>query len=279
MLVLPRAVRRASSVVAVPMFTARTLAASQHLNRLRYISYSSRLSLSPRRSQSLNNQGFTSSYDPNENGRGPIFSNKSSFGVPQFYPRDLKRRVDDYVVGQDRAKKTICSVIFNHYQNIRRRQHHETQDQRQREKLQRQRFARENRDRDLQDREGYSGSSSSNSSNSRDIHPVEGGRRSSLEPWLDPPPKLRRQWADKRMLEDEFPGHHESVLGTHRDLGRDRDRDRDRDRQIVEDQLETPSIDDLYIAEDTSAPQRVKIDKSNLLLIGPTGVGKTYILE
>lgn len=269
MLVLPRAVRRASSDV-VPMFTARTLA-SQHLARLRYISYSSRLSLSPRRTQSLNNQGFTSSYDPNENGRGPIFSNKSSFGVPHFYPRDLKRRVDDYVVGQDRAKKTICSVIFNHYQNIRRRQHHEVQDQRQREKLQRQRYSRDNRDRDLQDREGYSGSSSSN----RDIHPVEGGRRSPLEPWLDPPPKPRRQWADKRILEDEFPGHHESVMGTHRD----RDRDRDRDHDMVEDHLETTSVDDFYIPEDTNAPQRVKIDKSNLLLIGPTGVGKTYILE
>nr|CAB91482.1 related to MCX1 protein [Neurospora crassa] len=185
------------------MFAART-PASQHLARLRYISYSSRLALSPRRSQSYNNQGFSSSYDPNqENGRGPIFSNKASFGVPQFYPRDLKRRVDDYVVGQDRAKKTICSVIFNHYQNIRRRQHHEIQDQRQREKLQRQRYARDHRD--LQDREGYSGSS-------RDIHP-------------------------------------------------------------------TPSVDDFYIPEDTNAPQRVKIDKSNLLLIGPTGVGKTYILE
>lgn len=267
MLVLPRAVGRASSA-AVPMFTARSLA-SQHLARLRYISYSSRLSLSPRRTQSLNNQGFTSSYDPNENGRGPIFSNKSSFGVPHFYPRDLKRRVDDYVVGQDRAKKTICSVIFNHYQNIRRRQHHEIQDQRQREKLQRQRYARDNRSRDLQDPEGYGGSSSS-----RDIHPVEGGRRSSVEPWLDPPPKPRRQWADKRSIfEDEFPGHHESVVGTHRD------RDRDRDHHMVEDHFETSNVDDFYIPEDTNAPQRVKIDKSNLLLIGPTGVGKTYILE
>lgn len=26
-------------------------------------------------------------------------------------------------------------------------------------------------------------------------------------------------------------------------------------------------------------PDHVKIDKSNLLLVGPTGVGKTYILE
>lgn len=37
--------------------------------------------------------------------------------------------------------------------------------------------------------------------------------------------------------------------------------------------------ENFYTEEDTSMPQHVKIDKSNLLLIGPTGVGKTYILE
>lgn len=33
------------------------------------------------------------------------------------------------------------------------------------------------------------------------------------------------------------------------------------------------------VPEDPALPQHVKIDKSNLLVIGPTGVGKTYILE
>jgi len=36
---------------------------------------------------------------------------------------------------------------------------------------------------------------------------------------------------------------------------------------------------DFYIPEDLTRQQSVKIDKSNVLLIGPTGVGKTYILE
>ncbi len=39
------------------------------------------------------------------------------------------------------------------------------------------------------------------------------------------------------------------------------------------------SLDHLYTPEESTAPDLVKIDKSNLLLIGPTGVGKTYILE
>jgi ATP-dependent Clp protease ATP-binding subunit ClpX len=144
---------------------------------------------------------------------------KASFGVPQFYPRDLKKRVDDYVVGQDRAKKTICSVIFNHYQSLRRRQLHDFQDQRLREKLQRQKFTR---DRDLHERASLDGNY---------MHPVE----------------------------DDFPGHNDSVKG-------------------VGPSHQVP-IDNFYIPDDNSGPQHVKIDKSNLLLIGPTGVGKTYILE
>jgi ATP-dependent Clp protease ATP-binding subunit ClpX len=143
--------------------------------------------------------------------------NKTTFGVPNFYPRDLKKRVDEYVVGQDRAKKTICSVIFNHYQNLRRRQHHETQDQRLREKLQRQKFAR---DRELYERNGFNV-----------VHPAE----------------------------DEGSSHTES--GTPTGLG------------------PSEPVDDFYVPEDTATPQHVKIDKSNLLLLGPTGVGKTYILE
>ncbi|KAJ2971084.1 hypothetical protein NQ176_g7865 [Zarea fungicola] len=164
------------------------------------------------------NSGFTGTYDPAESGRGPMFNNKRIFGVPQFYPRDLKRRVDSYVVGQDRAKKTICSTIFNHYQNLRRRHQHEHEERNLQEKSMRQRFAR---DRELHQKR-------------REVHPVD----------------------------DEFPGHAESV------------------RELYEsDKYDTSSLDHLYIPEDKSAQEPVKIDKSNLLLIGPTGVGKTYILE
>jgi len=132
----------------------RRLSSCQSRRRL---SVTARVGTAPRRTQDFNS-GFSSSYDPNEDaGRGPMF-NKARFGVPQFYPRDLKKRLDDYVVGQDRAKKTISAVIFNHYQSIRRRGHQEDSDRSLREKLQRQKFARE---RDLHERH-------------RDPHPVEG---------------------------------------------------------------------------------------------------------
>ena len=104
------------------------------------------------------NSGFTGSYDPSiESGRGPMF-NKANFGVPQFYPRDLKKRVDDYVVGQDRAKKTICATIFNHYQNVRRRHQHQHEERNARDKVMRQKFARE---KELHQRR-------------REAHPLEG---------------------------------------------------------------------------------------------------------
>lgn len=160
---------------------------------------------------------------------------KTPAGVPQFYPRDLKKRVDEYVVGQDRAKKTIAAVVFNHYQNLRRRHFQEEEERKKQEKLMRQAIARDRNARE------------------RDPHPVEG--------WYTPGYASRQPSADGR-FGDEFPGHHESIHGTH---------------QIWEhsDQVAV----DFYVPEDTNRQPSVKIDKSNILLIGPTGVGKTYILE
>ncbi|GKT86613.1 ATP-dependent Clp protease [Colletotrichum tofieldiae] len=183
----------------------------------RTFSVSSVARITPRQTQDFNS-GFTSSYDPtSDNGR--------------VLPRDLKKRVDDYVVGQDRAKKTICSTIFNHYQGLRRRRHQEHEEKVQREKAERQRYAR---DRDILER--------------RDIHPVQGQR--------DRYSAFQRFPADDEWPQDEFPGHAESV------------------QHLGEGYGSSTGFDGSYLSEEP-----VKIDKSNLLLIGPTGVGKTYILE
>ncbi|KAK1761307.1 P-loop containing nucleoside triphosphate hydrolase protein [Echria macrotheca] len=235
--------------IARPRAVSYSIAKAAARPAARQPAYSTFLALAPRRSQYFNS-GFTTSYDPSQDaGRGPIFS-KSAFGVPQFYPRDLKRRVDDYVVGQDRAKKTICSVIFNHYQGLRRRQHHEAQDQRLREKLQRQRYAQ---DRDVQERASYGAGP---------VHSVEGGRWLLDNPAYSASKSRRQADSDRYSIEDEFPGHSELVRGTH-----------------LTPEEPSMSSDNFYVPEDAAAPQHVKIDKSNLLLLGPTGVGKTYILE
>ncbi|KAK4214017.1 ATP-dependent Clp protease [Rhypophila decipiens] len=224
------------------------LPVARHPRRSRYAAFSTSHAVAINRRPQNFDSGFSSSYDPSQDaGRGPIFA-KSTFGVPQFYPRDLKRRVDDYVVGQDRAKKTICSVIFNHYQGLRRRQHHEAQDQRLREKLQRQKYAQ---DRDLYERSGFG-------ANNGPV--VEGGRRLSGR---SPRSPSYRYWADGQFFQDELPDQSEAAQGA---------------RAFSEESFESPT-DDFYIQEERSLPKHVKIDKSNILLIGPTGVGKTYILE
>ncbi|PKS12245.1 hypothetical protein jhhlp_001545 [Lomentospora prolificans] len=183
--------------------------------RNRYLSLSACRS-SHRRSQDFSS-GFTSSYDPNQEGRGPMFKNKANYGVPEFYPRDLKKRVDDFVVGQHRAKKTICSTIFNHYQAVKRREHHEISDRNYREKLQRQRAKEQS------DEPGYDAIYQTYRHEFNDPQSTQSGRHG----------------ADNVLLENLF--------------GAD--------------------------AAEGNMPEHVKIDKSNLLLLGPTGVGKTYILE
>ncbi|KAI0156496.1 ATP-dependent Clp protease [Xylariaceae sp. FL1272] len=193
--------RASSLAIAAPKYRRQSLSTSHVLRT------------TPRRTSDFNS-GFTNTYDPNEEGRGPMF-NKSSFGVPQFYPRDLKKRVDEYVVGQDRAKKTISSVIFNHYQNVRRRHHQEEEERKRDEKLMRQAIARDRNNRE------------------RDAHPYE----------------------------DDYPGHYDSIQKMHQEWQQN-------EKKV-----------DFYVPEDENRQPAVKIDKSNILLLGPTGVGKTYILE
>lgn len=60
---------------------------------------------------------------------------------------------------------------------------------------------------------------------------------------------------------DEFPGHTDSA------------------EHLNDDHDAHDAADEHYMAEEPQSPTRVKVDKSNLLLLGPTGCGKTYILE
>lgn len=91
----------------------------------------------------------------------------------------------------------------------------------------------------------------------RDTHPVEGEAAATSRDWVSD-----RAFADA-WGKDEFPGHAESVQHLYESNAHEQQQ----------------RIDEFYIREDPSIPEPVKIDKSNLLLIGPTGVGKTYILE
>ncbi|PBP23810.1 ATP-dependent Clp protease ATP-binding subunit ClpX, partial [Diplocarpon rosae] len=129
--------------------------------------------------------GFTSSYEPGRPTEGPL-SKASNHGPPRLTPLLLKEHLDNYVVGQDKAKKVTSVAIFNHYQRIR---------------------------------------------------------------------ELRR-------LEDEEHAKAEQ-----------QSRWEQRERELTSHPVETLSHLTLPISTTTT------IEKSNLLLLGPSGVGKTYILS
>lgn len=49
----------------------------------------------------------------------PVSGKESSKGYkPLLKPEEIKAKLDEYVVGQDDAKKTLCVAVYNHYKRI-----------------------------------------------------------------------------------------------------------------------------------------------------------------
>ncbi|CAK37083.1 uncharacterized protein An01g06080 [Aspergillus niger] len=147
------------------------------------------------------NQPWTGSYEPDLPTTGPLAS-APAFGAPRVTPRTLKQYLDQFVVGQDRAKKILSVAVFNHYQRV--------------QELQR----REEENAEL------------------------------LAKWA------RREAIEHHPVEDEFPGQQQTV-NTTPEIGT----------------LPTsaqPGLDD---------SSELQLEKSNILLLGPSGVGKTLMAK
>lgn len=69
-------------------------------------------------------QPFTGSYEAGLPTSGPLGSTPA-FGAPRITPRVLKQYLDQYVVGQDRAKKVLSVAVYNHYQRVQEVQRRE----------------------------------------------------------------------------------------------------------------------------------------------------------
>lgn len=110
----------------------------------------------------------------------------------------LKQHLDQFVVGQERAKKILSVAVYNHYQRVQELQRREDEEE--------ERLARRER---------------------RERHPVE-------DQWPGQQPTIRL---------GSPPGHRE--------------------------QIQTPLHD----------PTPLTLDKSNILLLGPSGVGKTLMAK
>jgi ATP-dependent Clp protease ATP-binding subunit ClpX len=87
------------------------------------------------------NQPFTGSYEPGQPTGGPL-GDAAILGAPRLTPKVLKQHLDQFVVGQERAKKVLSVAVFNHYQRIQEIQRREEEE----EQLLQQRLRRERSD-------------------------------------------------------------------------------------------------------------------------------------
>ncbi|KAL8759970.1 MAG: hypothetical protein Q9184_003470 [Pyrenodesmia sp. 2 TL-2023] len=144
------------------------------------------------------NQPFTGTYEPGGKTSGPL-GDAPILGAPTITPKILKQHLDQFVVGQERAKKVLSVAVYNHYQRIQEAQRLEEEE----EELLQQRLRRE----------------------ARHSHP----------------------------LQDEYPGQKHAIP------------------------LHEPSstLGSLPLVD--SSP--LTLDKANVLLLGPSGVGKTLMAK
>lgn len=59
---------------------------------------------------------------------GPL-ADASMIGAPRITPKLLKQHLDQYVVGQERAKKILSVAVYNHYQRVRELQRKEEEEE------------------------------------------------------------------------------------------------------------------------------------------------------
>ena len=76
----------------------------------------------------FSNQPFTGSYEAGQPTTGPL-GEAPILGAPRHTPKVLKQHLDQFVVGQERAKKVLSVAVYNHYQRIQELQRREEEEE------------------------------------------------------------------------------------------------------------------------------------------------------
>ncbi|KAL4866068.1 hypothetical protein BDV12DRAFT_139192 [Aspergillus spectabilis] len=148
------------------------------------------------------NQPFSGVYEPGLPTAGPLGSTPA-FGAPRITPKTLKQYLDQFVVGQDRAKKILSVAVYNHYQRVQELQ-----------------------------------------------------RRQEETEELDAK-RARRESVDRHPVEDEFPGQQRTTY-------------------LSPGHIRPPPATNKPEPDESS---QLQLEKSNVLLLGPSGVGKTLMAK
>ena len=210
--------------------------------RLTYIGISAiirrRLSTTARRKDQdtyyrsdFTNQPFTGVYEPGGPTEGPL-RDASNIGAPRITPLALKEHLDQFVVGQDRAKKTLSTAVYNHYQRIKELERRDEEEQETVEREERRRMTHR--------------------------HPVE-GREGELKRGIAVPSLTTNR-------KDEFPGQQPTV--EYNVWSPDQPQ-----RSSHQQPPGGPAASPIHDATPLT------IEKSNILLLGPSGVGKTLMAK
>ncbi|KAI8884140.1 ClpX, ATPase regulatory subunit [Backusella circina FSU 941] len=150
-------------------------------------------------------------------------------------PRTIVQHLNDYVIGQDRAKKVLAVAIFNHYNrvhaNLKRQQLQKQQQEREILESDQRQHAEHHRP-SMPPATDYYANPLPIQAHTADFPPVERGYNTQRCSWINPPTEAR---------------HHGLIL---------------------------PSEYENCMEEDETVH-----DKSNVMLIGPTGSGKTLLAK
>ncbi|KAK5739895.1 ATP-binding protein [Elasticomyces elasticus] len=188
---------------------------------------------------------------------GPISSSPSP---PRITPTTLKQHLDNFVVGQDRAKRVLATAVYNHYQRITELERREAEEE--------ENYAQEERRRMGELRR----------------HPVEGMEDRDVKPGIRVP-SLTREFDG----EDEFPGQQATINMP----GPGPNNNNNPSQAAAEEFWRPPHQRPQSPPQSRSQQQQqtvpgsaplidttpLTIEKSNILLLGPSGVGKTLMAK